>query len=290
MTDTAWPLALPQQLSVNGLDLSEYATISESLAGLMTIAKRRGDNLRVPGRHGTLHTPRKLYDENTIVIPFLIAGTKPDGSLPIGSSDREEIYHRADELCRVFAADTITLEHTLPDQTSRRLVGEVLDVVSFTRNLGVLPVIASVKVAIRAAYPFWVDASTVTASMTVPTGGQGLLVEFADSTAPIDQMLVTFVGPISNPTIAAPSTGVYLAYDRVIPAGQKLVVDTSAWTLSPGNGNPWTVNYGLLRHGGASGRWFEIPPGVPAPTVTLSHTGGGSATATITAANTFLIG
>jgi len=290
MSETAWPLALPQRLRVNGVDLSEYATIAESLAGLMTIPKRRGDNLHVPGRHGTLHTARKLYDENDIVIPFLIAGSMADGSMPIGSTDREELYHRADELCRVFAADQVTLEHALPDHTSRQLTGEVLDVVSFTRNLGAYPIIASVKVAIRAAYPFWVDSHSVTASLTVTSGGQALLAEFAPSTAPIDKMVVTFVGPISNPTIAVPSTGVYLAYDRVIPAGQKLVIDTSAWTLSPGDGAPWTVNYGLLRHGGASGRWFEIPPASPAPTVALTHTGGGTATATITAANTYLIG
>ncbi len=287
---TAWPLADPQRLAVNGVDLAEYATIAQSLAGLMSIPKRRGDNLHVPGRHGTLHTTRKLYDENVVVIPFLVAGAKPDGSMPLGSSEREELYHRADELCRVFAADTVTLEHTLPDGTTRRLVGEVLDVVSFTRNLGATPNIAEVKVAIRAAYPFWVDADTVTASMTVITGGVGSLAEFAPSTAPIDKMAITFVGPISNPAMVAPATGVYVAYDRIIPAGQKLVIDTNLWTLSPGDGNAWTVNYGLLRHGGASGRWFEIPPGSPVPTVVLTHSGGGTATATISAANTYLIG
>lgn len=287
---TAWPLADPQRLTVNGIDLAEYATIAESLAGLLTVPRRRGDNLHVPGRHGTLHTTRKLYDENTIVIPFLVAGAKPDGSMPLGSSEREELYHRADELCRVFASDQVTLEHTVPDGTTRRLVGEVLDVVSFTRNLGVTPVIASVKVAVRASYPFWVDTHTVTSSLTVVTGGAALLGELASSTAPIDKMSIEFVGPISNPALFAPATGVYVAYDRVIPAGQKLVINTELWTLSPGNGAAWTVNYGVLRHGGASGRWFEIPPASPAPTVVLTHSGGGTATATITAANTYLIG
>lgn len=285
-----WPLAQDQRLSVNGVDLGAYAVIAESLAGLMSIPKKRGDNLHVPGRHGTLHTTRKLYDENTIVLPLLVAGVMPDGSMPIGSTAREQLYHRADELCRIFAADTITLEHTGADQSTRRLTGEVLDVVSFTRNLGITPVTGSVKVAIRAAYPFWTDLQTSVASMTVATGGQRLLAEFAASTAPIEQMTISFVGPISNPTLSVPATGVYVAYDRVIPGGQKLVIDTTNWLLSPGDGAAWTVDYGLLRHGGASGRWFEIAPATPAPVVVLTHTGGGVATATVQAANTFLIG
>ena len=286
---TAWPLAREQRLAVNGVDLAEYATIAESLAGLMSVPKQRAEGLKVPGRHGTLAPDQALYDENTVVVPLLVAGAMPDGSLPVGSSVREEIYHRADELCKIFAGP-VTLDHTLPDQATRRLTGRVLDVVPFTRNLGTYPLIASVKVAIHAFYPFWSDTTTVTASMTVETGGAKLLAEFARSTAPLDQLTVTFVGPISNPTISVPATGVYLAYDRIIPDGQKLVVDCGNWSLSPGDGQAWTVDYRLLRHGGPTKRWFEVGPDSPAPTVVLSHSGGGSATATVAGSNAYLIG
>lgn len=287
----AWPLlANPQHLVVNGVDLAEFGAIASSLSGLLTIPKRRGDNTLVAGRHGALHTPRKLYDQATIVLPLMVAATKADGSIPLGSSGREELHARIDDLTQLFSTDQVTLDHLAEDGSTRRLTAELIDVMSFTRNFGENPPRAEVKVALRAAYPFWVDQATVTSSLTVTTGGTGLLAEFAPSTAPIDQMVVTFVGPISNPTISVPATGVYLAYDGTLAAGFKLAVDTGAWSLSSADGVGWTPNYGALRHGGASGRWFELAPANPAPTARLTHTGSGLATVTVTGSNRYLIG
>jgi len=46
----------------------------------------------------------------------------------------------------------------------------------------------------------------------------------------------------------------------------------------------------VLRHGGASGRWFELAPANPAPTAELTHTGSGLATVTVAGSNRYLIG
>lgn len=274
-----------QQLTVNGVDLSQYAVILDSRSPLMHVPKKRQGNVTVPGRHGTIHIPNKRYDESTVVLTLLVLGAQPDGTVPNGSTAAQQFYMRADALAELFSADTVALARTMPDGTTRTATAEVLDVMDFTRNLGDAPLLGQVKVALTIPGAFWTSAGNVSATITGVTGTTASLAVFAPATAPMTVLTVTF-GPCSNPKITQGATS--LQYNGVIGTGQQLVVDTGLWTLGTGTGTAWTPSYANISY--APGPpWFSLDP-TRSLTTTLTHTAGGSATVTIAGRLAYMTG
>lgn len=282
------PVLIPtagQQLAVNGTDLSQLAVVVFSKAPLMATPKKRGANVSVPGRHGTIRTPRKRFEENDLVLKCYVLGSSPDGTVPPGSSAAAELYARADALLRVFAADTVLLTRTMPDGSQRQAVAEVVDSMDWTRQLGSAPLLAQVNIALTIPSAFWSDAATVTQTVTGTTGAAQALTAFVGATAPMADLAITFTGPISNPTLTHGSR--YVTYNGVISAGRQLVLNTTNWTVSPGTGTSWSPDPRQVSFGPGP-TWLELDPNLNPFQVVLTHTGGGSASCSIAGQRKFL--
>jgi hypothetical protein len=293
------PLASPASVvSVNGIGLDNFlAQGVDDVSGLHKVPGKRTQNVEIPGRHGNLWVPKKRYAPGSFVIPMWIRGVNPDGTIPSDPAARTQFYQRARALVDLFTiGEQVTLHYTLPDGTFRELAAEVDDVLDFTVTGYGRWTLGKVSVGLTAADPFWSDPAPVSSTATLTTGQTTSLPEFGAASAPMDDLVITF-GPSSNPQITQLSTGVFLAYNGIIGAGQKLVVDTGAWTVTGtlDAGGQWqppsapTQHVARIRHGGGVPRLFSLAPEDPAPVIQLSQTGGGSATVTISGKQKYLL-
>jgi hypothetical protein len=272
---------MTETLTLNGVSLSSWAYLSPNVSGLFSTPERRGENVVVPGRHGAIPTP-KMFSENDLVLPLWINGAEDDGSIPGGSTAAREWFARRDELLRILYADPLVLEFTRPDGTERSARVQVTGVLEFDR-LQMAPA-AQVNIGLTVPSGFWYDSAAVTETITGATGTVETLSVFEGATAPMTDLTITF-GPCNNPQLLLGSD-IALTYNGVIGAGRQLVVDTANWSLSTGVGTPWTPVYANLVFTPGP-RWFSLDPTIPLE-VTFNHTGGGSASVTITGKRAYL--
>lgn len=270
-----------EAFTLNGVSLDTYAYMLTDISGIMQVAARRGDNVRVPGRHGAIRTP-KVFDSADIVLPLWIVGAEEDGSIPSGSTEAREFFKRRDELLRVLYANPLLMEYTRPDGHAVSAFAEVIEVLDFTRRLD--EPLAQVSVALQMYEGFWRDSLAVAETITGPTGTVKTLTAFEGATAPMSQLIITF-GPCNNPLLIHGDATVQ--YHGVISAGQQLSIDTSTWSVGPGTGTVWTPDPRQVEFSPGP-RWFELDPTLPSFDVQFVHTGGGSATATISGRRRYL--
>lgn len=276
-------------ITVNGVALSTLASKVESMR--RTSPALRGNDIEIPGRHGSLALPHRSYGPGSIVWPMWLKGVDPTTGQVSAGTTVDELRRRYDAMCRLFGPFELDVRYTYDDGTVRkalcRLWQEPLDFEEQPAS----PWFGRFTPALTIPGAFFSDVSAVTSGPHVlASGAEATLTEFAGATAPMDELTVTF-GPGSNPSLSQPSTGFFVAYDGVIAAGQELVVETETWSLSTGAGTSWTPDVTLLRFGPVS-RWFALTPPADgsAPVVALTNTGGTSVSVTITGRRKYLVG
>jgi hypothetical protein len=274
---------MAERIYANGLDLRTVARNVESLSGLLTSPPRRGSNIEVPGRHGSIPTANKRYAEGEVVLPLWIKGVDEFGV--VGNRDQQltNFYANLDAVLQTFSAETVIIDHELAAGSTRRALCQLAEPIAFSRDPA-SPLFGRASIALTIPGAFWTETADRTHTASLATGMGTSATPFAGATAPMDELVITF-GPGNNPELGQGE--VFLAYDGVIGSGRTLVVNTSTWTAAGTGG--LVVDYSKLRHGG-SPRWFEIRPEDPAPTLQLSHTGGGSMSVTVTGKRRFLTG
>lgn len=268
----AYGTTTEELLTVNGVILNTFAKNIESLAGRLRTPSFRTENRQVPGRHGALRTPNKMFDENSLALPMWVAGCDDNGHIPAGSNARKEFYKRVDELTRLFKGGSTALDirHTLPDLSVRQCFGDVLEVFDFTTDASPLGLFS---VNITVYDPFWRDVDPQTQTFASANGSSVEATQFAGSTAPMDDLTYQLIGPWTNPVLTF-ADGSWIAYDVALTAGQGVTIDAGTWKLTGTGGH--TVNYGKVRHDGRDGRWASLP--TSSQVITL----GGSARTTST--------
>lgn len=247
-----------ETLTVDGVVLNTLAKNIESLSGRLKVPPLRTGNITVPGRHGTLRTSRKLYEEGEIVLPMWVRGVDDDGNF----SSRQKFYENIDILTNLFrpgSGQMLEVVHTLADGSSRKVFAECTEAIDFTmtgRTLG------KFSVALRVPSVFWVDPQQISVDLTM--GSAGPIAQLSGTTAPIEDAVFTIIGPATNCRVEAYYDGKalpnpnYFQYNAAIPAGQSLVVDCSTWNLYGNNG--LVVDYtNFYQVGGA--RWLTLVPG-----------------------------
>lgn len=272
-------------LSFAGLNLATAAITAVDLSGVLAVPERRGENIPVEGRHGTVRAARKKYGGRIAPFEFLVRGRTAAGVVP--ADPRAQVDANLHELGAVLALDSGLLVHTMRDGTVRQITAECRAALSpsRTRQGGLVRVPA----VFESHEAFWRSlSSTSVGPFTLTTGATRLMSEFAASDAAIDDAVITF-GPGSNPALFDHVTGVFVAYDAVIAAGRTLVLDCSTWT---GTGTGGLVfDRTKLRTSPTEGRWFGLDPvRGSAPTVRLTHTGGGTMQVTISARQSWIFG
>lgn len=286
-------LTTEETLSVNGTILNTLAKNIESIAGRLRVPALRTDNISVPGRHGTLRTTRKMYEEGQIILPMWVRGLDDDGLVEF--SPRQTFYNNLDELTRLFRPGNGMLEvlHTLPDASVRRAWAECTEAITPT-VLGGNP-LGKFSVALKVPQVFWEDQTA--AAVDLAMGHLGGVSELLGTTAPIEDSVLTLVGPITNGRVEALfdddplDNPTWFQYSGTVGAGQTLKVDCENWTLTGTGG--MTVNYSNFSHGGGS-RWLTLVPGIqvlaPGIKVTGSSTTPGVSKVVLTARRKFLVG
>jgi hypothetical protein len=115
-------------------------------------------------------------------------------------------------------------------------------------------------------------------------------------TAPIEDAVLTFTGPVTNPRVESLVDGsvlevpIWFKYSGTVPSGQTLKVDCANWALSGTGG--FSPVYANFSHAG-SARWLVIQPGKSTTVPTLSVTGSnlsGSSKTTLVTRRKFLVG
>lgn len=275
---------MSEAFTINGVSLDTYAYMLTDISGTMSTAPRRGSNVTVPGRHGAIRTPKR-FDPAELVLPLWVVGAAPDGSVPPGSTAAETFFANRDELLRILNADPLLLEYTRPDGTSRSAYAEVTEVLDFAR-VGVGPE-AKVSVAMTLFEGFWFDTDPVSQIITGATGVTAELTEFAGATAPMADLTLTFTGPVNNPQLNLGGGSAYVKYNGVVAAGRQLVIDTAVWQVSPGTGTIWSPDLRQVEYAPGP-RWLELDATVTPFEIAFLHTGGGSATCSISGRRRYL--
>ena len=241
------------------------------------------------GRAGRRRTERKPHDGREFVVEFLCRGATADGKVPADRNQARQFYRNMDVLSALCVQDVATLAHTLPDgQTVRTLPVEVLTTVEPQRWKAGMN--AEVKVAFTSPDAWWRSTAVTTAERTLASGASAKLAEFASSTAPIDDALVTFAVGAStgnNPTLRQTDPGgTYLGYDETFTAAKSLRLGDYSWAPTG-----LTFDRTKLRTDPRVGPWFVLDP-VPgdAPTVRLNLSGGGPMTIRVEARQAWAVG
>lgn len=278
-----------ETLSVNGVVLNTLAYNISTLAGRLRAPALRTENIQVPGRHGSLRTRRKFYDEGEIVLPMWVRDTDEDELV----SSREIFYSNIDRLTKLFRPGSGLLEviHTLPDSSTRRAMAECTEAIDLSpKGRG----LANFSVALKVPSVFWEDTSTVSQDLVPPHTGPVSVLN--GMTAPIEDAVFTVTGPMTNPRVESWFNGgalevpVWFQYSGTVPAGQTLTIDCSKWVLTGGGG--FTPVYANFTHAG-SARWMVIEPDLDGNTPGLKVTGSATTSAskvTITARRKYLVG
>lgn len=278
-----------ETLSVNGTVLNTLAYNISTLAGRLRAPNLRTENIVVPGRHGTLRTPRKMYEEGQIVLPMWVRDTDVDDANP----SRGQLFENIDLLSKLFRPGQGLLEvvHTLPDGSARRAMAESTEVIDFVpRGSGM----AQFSVSLKVPGVFWEDADPVSVDLA-PTHN-GPVAVLSGATAPIEDAVFLVTGPITEVRVEALVDGaimtdpVWFKYLGVVAAGQTLTIDVAEWNLTGGGGH--VVNYSSFSHQG-SARWLIIEPGSVGSSPGVKVSGFNTSPATkinLTARRKYLVG
>lgn len=272
---------MAEAFTINGVSLDSYAYMLTDISGTMSTPARRGSNATVPGRHGAIRTPKR-FDVSEVVLPLWVNGALPDGSVPLGSTAREQFFTNRDALLKLLQAPTLLLAYTRPDGTSRSAYAEASEPLEFAR-IGAGPE-AKVSVALTLYEGFWFDTLAVSQIVTGTTGTIQALTAFTGATAPMADLTMTF-GPCSNPQLTVGDS--FVKYNGVIAAGRQLVINAGNWTVNSGTGAAWQPDLRQIEFGPGP-RWFELDPTVAPFEAEFIHTGGGSATVTINGRRRYL--
>lgn len=284
-------------VTVNSTNLDNFlAQGVEGVSGLYQIPAKRSSDIAIPERDGELHVPGKLYGPTTLVFPLWVRGVDPTtGSVVSDAAARLLFHQRARDLASLFCTgDTITVRHTLTDGSAREITGEVTDAIPFDITSFDRWTLGRVTIGVRCADPFWVDTTDTTVDATVASGST--FTGFTTATARMHNLVITFY-PGSNPQLAQPASGAFLAYNGIITAGRRLEVNTSTWSVTGivDAGGTWQPSSPPAQHvariaKGAHARLFTITPPYPGPVVfQLTHTGGGTMRCTITGKQQYLV-
>lgn len=247
-------LTTSERLTVDGVDLKTYAKNVPSLAATLSVPGRRGSNVPTAGRSGALWTPLKPFEEGRLILPMWVRGTDDDGHLPEGSTPRREFYRRVDELSALFTKShsLLTIAHTLADGSVRQIAAECVAAHNWTVQ-GPDP-LGRIDFELVTPDPFWSSATpfSVTMNPDVQTDFGG------GATAPLEDAVITIVGPISNPLVWDRVSGAYIRYGAMVAAGQTVTLNAATWKMTTTGGA--SANYGLLNFSGSGGKLIRFAP------------------------------
>lgn len=218
-------------LKIDGVSLQNFAFNVTSRGSRWSIPDKTAANVPVPGRSGTIWTPGKLFDQNTLTLGMWVIGANTDGSFPTDRTRAQKLKENVDRLTRLFTKTHALIEVIQDDDanTSRRCYAEVVASFDFTSAPGNRAEFA-VQLVVPAA--FWEDVSlnTFVSASGLTTGTNVAITSLSGGTAVIEDAVITFRGAGTNPKITDILSGAWVQLQGTVASGQDWVVDSSLWT------------------------------------------------------------
>lgn len=195
-----------------GTNLSTFGNITV-IDGYLDLPERRGSNLVIPYKHGTVFT-KKYYDERSIT--FGIAVTE----LTLANLETKLNTMRA--LFSPLAQQTLSI--VFEDATTKTVQATVDKPLQVTRTL----TLARVVVEFTLCEPFFRLSSLIADNTTIINSAPEAMT--VNNTGTIEERDATFLltGPLTNVVITNATAGGTLTYTGVIDGGETVTIGTLA--------------------------------------------------------------
>lgn len=256
-----------ETVTVDGLALNTLAYNISTRGGRYTTPDVRTKNIEVGGRHGTVRTRSKKFQQGVFTMSMWVRGANEDGSVPDGGGLYNRLFQQnLDLLTQLFTRKSglLDIRQTLPDGSVRQCFGEVLATVD-PQSKSVNPM-AVFSVAITIPGAFWQDLNALTYTSAAGLGSSQILTltPFIGATAPMDDLVWTITGAATSPKIQALENSApievdtWMQFNNTVPSAKNLVVDSGLWAVSGSGGfSPSTAD---LQHMG-SASFMSLQPG-----------------------------
>jgi hypothetical protein len=257
-------------------------------SGLFRGAALRTQNITVPRVHGEALSVLPVYGPGSVTLQLIVLGIDRTTGIQLGDGTAQ-LRDNLRYLTRVLHAPEVTVTHEWPDAEQVQAVGRMSqDPFEGERWVSNPP---GVQTSIQLSVPgaFWQDVEPVVGAVHSLEFQETVeLVEFAEASAPMDDLLIT-LGPGANPYLYQQGTDSVVAYRDIIEPGTSLVIDTIKGELRAGPGEAWTPDYTKLRFFPWP-RWFQLDPSTGTPVLMLESSAGDAMDVQITARRKYRIG
>jgi hypothetical protein len=122
--------------------------------------------------------------------------------------------------------------------------------------------------------PFWRDASDSTLA-TLAAGFSGVVTGMANSTAPVNDVEFSIIGPVTNPRITDNESGHWVQYTGTIASGNQLVIHNTTMSIDDGTGPSWSPALIDMNHSGDT-NWLTLYPAYVNGGVNITFGGSGT--------------
>lgn len=201
---------------VDGWEVSAQSAYAgwTSYDGLYSAAELLGENIRIPGRHGQLWTPKTL-GPGSFALNFYLGTTPAEGRVDLVSS-WEQIVRRVKTPHR-----QARFERWLPDGSKRECYGQVIAEMQPTSR-GQYGIIAQLEVNVPSG--FWTDLADLdSGNISLGSGAVNNsfpLTAFINATAPLTGLRVGVTGPTtSQVTVTDDATGSWFRSNQNVTTG-----------------------------------------------------------------------
>lgn len=277
-----WPI------TIDGTRLDTYAWNVRSRSGRDAVAEVKTANIDVPPMNGELWVPGKKVGPGKMVLKMWVQGCDADGNVPTDGDTYWVYRQNLDALRLLFGARHRLLQVQQTIRTSPPVIREgFAEVTALIDPETVVPSVYAAEMTVELSLPgaWWQDPADTDwdSGGSLVSGAVQNLTQFAGSTAPIDEGYLVLDGPATNPQWDDQPSGHFVALDRALLAGEQWVVDMTNWTSKIGTGIEFTANgtsvASQTRYGGYHvPKMFGLTPLLPNPRLTVTFTGGTTAT------------
>lgn len=260
-----------EPLYVDGVCINTLAYTTVLRSGRWAAPGKKGRNVPVPARHGSLWVAGKSFTENVLTLDMLIHGADVDGNVP--AEQHAQVQDNVEFLLRLFTKsyELLHLEQHQADGTVRECFAECT--MPFSPAAGTSAVLGRMGAELRMPAAFWRDTTDVTweSALGVADGQTLTMPPFEGGSAPMDDLVYLVVGPADNPELKVHASGAYTRYTGSLAAADSTAgtpadhwrVNSADWTsvVGPGIGFTGTGTnvIGQTIHGG-SARLVDLPP------------------------------
>jgi hypothetical protein len=283
MTNTSrWPI------TVDGVRLDTYAWNVRTRSGRDLAAQVKTADIDVASMDGQVWVPGKKVGPGRMVLQMWVAGCDANGVVP-ADQDTYWLYRQnLDALRRMFGVRHRLIDVQQTIRTSPAVVRQAdAQVTAVIDPETVVPSMYTAEMTVELSIPgsWWRSLADVDwdSGTSLVSDQVYQVTPFADITAPVNEGYLVIDGPATNPKWTDQPSGHYVQLNRSLLAGEQWVVDMTNWTSKYGTGIAFTtggtnVAAQTVYGGYHVPRMFGLTPLTPNPRVTVSFTGGTSAT------------